>query len=460
MTLRILIADDEKAARFGMAKALAGHRILEAGDAAAALAAMRTEAPDLVFLDLHMPGGDGRSVLRQLAGTPLPCRIVVVTASDSVPIAVECLRLGASDYVTKPFEIERIRAIARECDERLALQSRVHDLQTRLDRKNGFGALIGISRPMQELYRQIERVAAADVDVLIRGETGTGKEVVAREIHRLSGRAKAPFVAVNTAAIAETLVESELFGHVKGAFTGAEANRQGCFEQATAGTLFLDEIGDMPLTAQAKILRSLQERVVQPVGSSRSVPVDVRVVSATHQDLDEAMAAGLFRKDLYYRVKGVELALPPLRARREDIVLLADFFLDRWAGSGIRPRLTSAAVDRLLTHPWPGNVRELEHVVTASATLAGGDTIDAADLRLRPAAGEEASPFAGYFDRPLTEAKAELVDAFERAMILEALDRHAGNVSAAARQLGLHRQSLQQKMTQLKIRRSTEGDVP
>ena len=239
---------------------------------------------------------------------------------------------------------------------------------------------------MQELYRQIERVAAAEVDVLIRGETGTGKELVAREVHRLSARAAGPFVAVNTAAIAESLVESELFGHVKGAFTGADANRQGCFERAHGGTLFLDEIGDMPLAAQAKILRSLQERVVHPVGSSRARFRSMSgSSSATHQDLDLAMGEGLFRKDLYYRVKGVELALPPLRARREDIVLLADRILDRRTGpAGVRPRLTSAAIDRLLTHPWPGNVRELEHVLTASATLSSSETLDAADLRLRP----------------------------------------------------------------------------
>ena len=456
MTLRILIADDEKAARYGMAKALAAYRILEAEDAAAALAAIRTEAPDLVFLDLNMPGGDGRTGAPSARGeSARSCRIVVVTASDSVPVAVECLRLGASDYVTKPFEIERIRAIARECAERLALRSRIDDLQSRLDRKNGFGALVGVSRAMQELYRQIERVASADIDVLVRGETGTGKEVVAREIHRRSGRAAGPFVAVNAAAITESLVESELFGHVKGAFTGADANRQGCFELAGGGTLFLDEIGDMPLAAQAKILRTLQERVVQPVGSSRSIPVDVRVVSATLQDLDAAMADGHFRKDLYYRVKGVELVVPPLRARREDIVLLADHFLDRWTRpDGVRVKLSPAAIDRLLTYSWPGNVRELDLVLAASTTLTSRDTLDADDLRLPSATSAlTQGSFASYFGRPLSEAKAELIDAFERAMIVDALDKHAGNVSAAARHLGLHRQSLQQKMTQLGIRR-------
>jgi len=453
MPLRILIADDEKAARFGMAKVLANYQIFQAEDAASALAIIRTESPDLVFLDLNMPGGDGRSVLKDLAVGPLPCQIVIVTAYDSVQAAVECMRLGASDFITKPFEVEQIRAIARRCAERLALEERVHDLQARLDRKTAFGALVGVSRPMQELYRQLERIASAAIDVLIRGETGTGKELIAREIHRLSPRAAGPFIAVNTAAIAESLVESELFGHVKGAFTGADATRQGRFELAHGGTLFLDEIGDMPLPAQTKILRTLQERVVQPVGGSRSTPVDVRVISATHQDLDDAIGQGLFRRDLYYRVKGVELVVPPLRSRREDIILLADFFLDRWAAHKVRPKLTSAAVDRLLEHPWPGNVRELEHVIAAAATLASSDTIDAADLRLpHTASAPDQSPFAAYLDLPFADAKAQLLDSFERTMVRTALDKHDGNISAAARDLGLHRQSLQQKLAQLDIR--------
>jgi DNA-binding NtrC family response regulator len=456
MTLRILIADDEKAARFGMAKALASYQIVEAEDADGALRAIRDSSPDLVFLDLHMPGGDGRTVLRSLGGTALPCQIVIVTAHDSVQTAVECMRLGASDFITKPFEVEQIRAIARRCAERLALESRVRDLQASLDQKQAFGSLVGVSRPMQELYRQLERVAATSLDVLIRGETGTGKELIAREIHRLSPRATGPFVAVNTAAISESLVESELFGHVKGAFTGADANRQGCFEQAHGGTLFLDEIGDMPLSAQAKILRALQQRVVQPVGGSRTIPVDIRVISATHQNLDDSMAQGLFRRDLYYRVRGVELNVPPLRSRREDIVLLSDYFLDRLAATGSRrPKLTPAAVERLLLHPFAGNVRELEHVIAASAAMASGDSIDATDLRFaRSEAPETSDAFAEYFDMPLTDAKARLSDAFERAMIMRALVMHTGNISAAARHLGLHRQSLQQKMTQLNLRRS------
>ncbi len=456
MPLRILIADDEKAARYGLAKALAreGHHLDEAGDVAATRHAIRALLPDLVFLDLRMPDGDGRDVLRDFADGP-PCEVVVVTAQDDLATAVECMRLGASDYLTKPYEIEHVRAIARRCAKRLDLERQVDALRDRLDQKHARGALVGASKPMQELGRLMERVAKAPIDVLIRGETGTGKELIARELHRLSGR-PGPFVAVNTAAIAETLAESFLFGHVKGAFTGADATRPGAFEQASGGTLFLDEIGDMPVAAQAKILRALQERAIQPVGSAKTVAVDVRVVSATHQDLTKAISEGHFRQDLYYRVKGVELFVPPLRARHEDVLLLAGHFLDRLAGRmPTAPSLSSEAASRLLAHPWPGNVRELEHVVVAAAALANGPEITAADLNLPSASSAESSndafPFGALLKLPLIEAKEKLVDAFERTAIQAALRKHAGNVSAAARQLGMHRQSLQQKMALLGV---------
>jgi DNA-binding NtrC family response regulator len=466
MTLRILIADDERAARFGMARALArdDYQITEAADGREALEAIRGTLPDLVFLDLTMPGLDGQAVLRELATDGLPCELVVVTANDRIEAAVECMRLGAADYLTKPFEVEQLRAAARRCARRVELERRVRELQNRLDERRAFGALVGISRPMQELYDQIERVAPAPVAVLIRGETGTGKELIAREIHRRSGRSSGPFVGVNTAAIAESLAESALFGHVRGAFTGAVESRQGFFEQAHGGTLFLDEVGDMPLPAQAKILRALQERTVQPVGSSRPVAVDVRLVSATHQDLPRAIAEGHFRQDLYYRIKGVELLVPPLRGRHEDIVLLAHYFLDRLSASWAAqpsvpsvpsvPRLSATAMNRLLSYPWPGNVRELEHTITAAVTLASGAEVGAADLRL-PAQERALTPapldFTPFEGLPLTEAKEQLVEAFERVAITAALERHEGNISAAARQLGVHRQSLQQKMAQLGI---------
>jgi DNA-binding NtrC family response regulator len=486
--IRILIADDEPAARFGLRKALAqaDYELLEAPDGAAALEAIQSQLPDLVFLDLNMPGLEGRDVLKRLGPATRDCEIVIVTANDSVAAAVECLHLGAADYVTKPYEVEQLRGIARRVGRRLELQRRVDDLQSRLGESQGCGALVGVSRPIRLLFEQIARAAKAppSLCLLVRGETGTGKELVAREIHRQSDRASGPFVAVNTAAIAESLAESELFGHTKGAFTGAAADRAGVFEQAHGGTLFLDEIGDMPLPAQTKILRTLQERTVQPVGSSRQVPVDVRVICATHQDLEAAVTDNHFRQDLYYRVRGLELHIPPLRQRREDILPLAEHFLERCAasppltngGQGGYERLSALAppqpplrkggrnerclapdaIDRLLTHAWPGNVRELEHVVTAAAAMASGSEIRAVDLALlggKPVRGEDGSAFAAYLGLPLTEAKNKLVDEFERAAIGAALEQHRGNISAAARQLGIHRQSLQQKMDQLGIKR-------
>jgi DNA-binding NtrC family response regulator len=455
--LNILIADDERAARFGMAKALAApdHHIVEAADGPAALTAIRSGGLDLVFLDLQMPGLDGQGVLRELQGTKLSCDIVVVTANDSIQTAIACMKLGAVDFLTKPFEVEQLRSWARRCSRRLELERKLTDLQNQLEQRQTLGALVGMSRPMRELFLQIERVARAPVDVLIRGETGTGKELIAREIHRLSDRAPGPFVPVNTAAIAESLAESELFGHVRGAFTGADANRQGYFEQAAGGTLFLDEIGDMPLQAQTKILRSLQERAIQPVGAARLITIDVRIISATHQDLRRAMADGHFRSDLYYRIKGVELHVPPLRTRHDDIVLLANHFLGRLAGRmATVPGLSTPALDCLLTYAWPGNVRELEHTITAAATLATAAEILPGDLRLPGTdAPADHTAFADMLNMPLTEAKEKLVESFERTRIAAALDRNQGNVTAAARELGIHRQSLQQKMSQLGIKR-------
>ncbi len=460
--LHILIADDEKPARHGMNRALAsaGYELLEAADGNEALAIIRSGVADLVFLDLNMPDLDGQSVLRELGKAAGVCEIIVVTANDSIATAVECLRQGAADYITKPFEIERIRAIARRSAERIALERQVQSLQTQLDERHAFGALVGASRPMRQLYEQITRAARAPIDVLICGETGTGKELIAREIHRLSDRTAGPFVAVNTAAIAASLAESELFGHVRGAFTGANADRAGVFEQAHGGTLFLDEIGDMPLESQAKILRTLQERIVQPVGSSRTIPVDVRVVSATHQRLEESIAAGAFRQDLFYRIRGIELQVPPLRSRREDIMLLANYFLER---SQIRtessPQFSSDAVERLISYHWPGNVRELEQAVSGAAAMASGVMISASDLNLARLDSSKSAPEmstsipADLVGLPLADAKARLVESFERAAIKAALEQQNGNVSAAARQLGMHRQSLQQKMAQLSIER-------
>jgi DNA-binding NtrC family response regulator len=457
-TLRILIADDELPARFGMAKALAHAdcEVLEAANGPAALEAIRRGAADLVFLDLNMPELSGQEVLKRAAESRFAPEIIVVTANDSVQAAVECMRLGASDYITKPYEVEQLRAIARRVARRLELERQVDHLQHQLGERAGLGGLIGSSHAMRELFRQMQRAAAAPVDILIRGETGTGKELIAREIHNLSARSAGPFVAVNTAAIAESLAESELFGHTRGAFTGADRERAGVFEQAQGGTLFLDEIGDMPLPTQAKILRALQERTVQPIGSNRNVSVDVRVISATHQDLAQAVGEGLFRQDLYYRIKGVEFVVSPLRERREDVLLLANHFLNLQPSSADAPAAYFApdAVDALLSYNWPGNVRELQHTVRAARAMTAGDTIHARDLRLPLAQRRDADfDFSALAELPLSDAKSRLVETFERQTIQRALETAGGNVSAAARQLGIHRQSLQQKMAQLGIER-------
>lgn len=462
MPLRVLIADDESAARHGMLRALkaTGCELLEATDGDAALLSIQNELPDLVFLDLNMPVRDGLSVLRELStiapsNRPSP-EIIVVTANDNVGTAVECMRLGAADYLMKPYEVEQLRAIVRRATERLALRDRVAALQGQLDQQQAFGALVGISRPMRDLFNQITRAAKAPLPVLIRGETGTGKELIARELHRLSDRASGPFIAVNTAAIAESLTESELFGHVKGAFTGAESDRLGCFRQADGGTLFLDEIGDMPTAAQTKILRAIQERVIQPVGSSKTIPINVRIISATHQDLEAAISEGRFRQDLYFRVRGIELQVPPLRTRREDILVLANYFLERTFSNHELPTLSTEVIDALLAHAWPGNVRELEQAIVAAASMCSANHVRVADLPL-PKRDRDTlaatSPFEHLRGLPLTEAKTLLVEQFERTAIEAALTDNDGNISAAARQLGLHRQSLQQKMTQLGIER-------
>jgi DNA-binding NtrC family response regulator len=458
MMMRILIADDEAPARYGLIKGIGtGYEIIEAADGDDALRAIQDHHPDLVFLDLHMPHKDGLTLLRELAGAaPLP-EVVVISASDRIETAVEAMRLGASDYITKPYELARVRSIVRRAAERRELLSQVDHLRQRLDHGQALGRLIGISRPMLQLFSLLQKGAASSVDILIRGETGTGKELVAREIHDRSCRRGGAFVAVNTAAIHESLIESELFGHVKGAFTGASNDRRGFFEEASGGTLFLDEIGDMPLSAQTKMLRVLQERVVQPVGSREERPIDVRIISATHQDLEQAINEKRFRADLFFRIKQLELTIPPLRQRREDILPLAQHFLHRLAtrANNVERTLDPSAIDHLLSYSWPGNVRELENALAAAHAMAEGPTIHLIDLPLSgTSVALSETSFQQYAGLPLTEAKNKLVDDFERFAIESALATSGGNVSAAARLLGIHRQNLQQKMSQLGIGRS------
>jgi DNA-binding NtrC family response regulator len=358
--------------------------------------------------------------------------------------------------VPKPFDNDEIRLVVRRALERTQLARENRALRERIEREYGLGGLVGGGPAMKRVFEALRKVAPTDLTVLVRGESGTGKELAAQALHDLSPRRERPFVAVNCAAIARELVESELFGHERGAFTGADARRVGRFEAANGGTLFLDEIGDMAPATQAKVLRVLQEKCFERLGGTTPIRVDVRVVAATHRNLEAEVAAGRFREDLYYRLRVVEISLPPLRERREDLPALAQRMLGQLAERhGRAPKsLTPAALAALARHPWPGNVRELRNALERAAVLCEADAIDARDLQLEPAAASPPDDPSQSF----SEAKRRATEEFERAYLLRALRAHAGNVSRTADAIGMVRQSLQQKMRELGLREALATD--
>src|SRR5689334_2555039 len=384
---KILIVDDEEAARYGMARALKSYTVAEAGSVDEARKAIAASRPDLMLLDINLPGISGLDYLRELNqsdGTP---PVVMITAHGSERTAVEAIKAGAYDYLAKPFEVDELRLVVKNALEAQGLRRENEKLKAELKAARGVGDLLGASDTMRRIYDLIHKVAATDVTVLIHGESGTGKELVARAIHeesaqRHGGGRTGQFIAMNCAALPSELIESELFGHEKGAFTGAAGQRKGKFEMAHGGTIFLDEIGDMSLNTQAKLLRVLEERKVERLGSSHSIPVDVRVVSATNRDLGRAVAEEKFRADLYYRLRVVQLDLPPLRDRREDVPLLAENFLQTYAKRyGLKcTEIGADAMKRLAAYDWPGNVRELRNAIERSAVLADGKSLKADDL--------------------------------------------------------------------------------
>ncbi|ETP61671.1 sigma-54-dependent transcriptional regulator [Burkholderia dolosa] len=456
----ILIVDDDAAFRDGLAETLAdlGHRVVEAGTGRAALGAVRDGSRiDCIFLDFRLPDLDGLAVLAQLHDDPALAAIPVVmlTAHATSDNTIDAMRLGAFDHLTTPIGrrdvaqlLERIVS-ANQPPARDDADVRAFSGEPASDRPQ----LLGVSAALRDVQKQIGRAATSDATVLITGDTGTGKEVAARVLHAASKRHAQPFVAVNCAAIPADLLESELFGHRRGAFTGAHADRAGRLVDADGGTLFLDEIGDMPAAMQAKLLRALQERQVTPLGADRPIEIDIRVIAATHRDLAAAVAARTFREDLFYRLNVIPLHLPPLVERVADILPLAAHFLARAAGARAL-HLTNDAQRALLAHRWPGNVRELRNVMERAAALAPGPAITAADLALAPASPEQpardgdALP-AFLFDLPLPDALATV----ERAAILRALDDAHGNRAEAARRLGIGRQSLYARMATLGIAR-------
>ena len=453
--MRILVVDDEPAIRFALVELLEeeGHAVQAAEHAPAALGFLEGEPADLVISDLSMPAMDGMQLLAEVRDRHPATLFVLMTAYGDERTAVRALKLGAYDYIPKPFDNEEIRAVTRRAREVLALRAENRRLREEL--LGEFRGLIGGSPAMREVYRLIRRAGPADVNVLVAGESGTGKELVARALHAESRRAAGPMISLNCSALPAELVESELFGHQKGAFTGADRDREGLFEAAHGGTLFLDEIGDLAVPAQAKLLRALEERQITRLGSTRSIAVDVRVVAATHQPLERLAAEGRFRQDLLYRLQVVTLTLPPLRDRREDIIPIAIHFIAEFAARHGRAvtGLQDGARRALLAHPWPGNVRELRNVVERAVVLSEGDTLGAADLppelvgSLAPLLPAEAA----LAELPYAEARERALLAFDRAFLGAMLERHAGNVSATARALGLHRQSLQKRLRSVGI---------
>jgi DNA-binding NtrC family response regulator len=456
MTEKILIVEDEHAIRLALKGLLRreGFDVELAEDGEIAEEMLRRESFDLVITDLALGGGKtGMDVLRVAKEERSETAIVMITAHGSEKIAVEAMKAGADDYVPKPFDNDELRVVVARSLERHRLERENRLLREQVQRDFGFDQLIGAGGAMRQVFETIQKVAETDLSVMIRGESGTGKELVAQALHTTSSRRSRPFVAVNCAAINRELVESELFGHEKGAFTGADRRRIGRFEAANGGTIFLDEIGDMSPETQAKVLRVLEERQLERVGSTETIDVDVRVVCATHRDLEEEIAAGNFREDLFYRLKVVEIELPPLRERIEDFGALADRFLGQVAERLERPKkeLGSVALARLARHAWPGNVRELRNVLERAAVLAPGSEITEEDLQLdsHDLAPARSTP---SLELPFADAKRETVERFERKYLSEALRENEGNVSRTAGAIGMVRQSLQQKIRELGLK--------
>jgi two-component system response regulator AtoC len=440
------LVDDEPAVLFTLQEVLEerGHEVIAARSGAEALE--KVEGAETVLTDLAMPGMDGLALLEALRKIDASLPILLLTAHGSERVAVQAMKAGAWDYLVKPFDIDEVAMAVERALETQRL--RRHNRWLQAERAIGRG-IVAESSAMRRLYQAVERVAKKDVTVLVRGETGTGKELIAGLLHAHSTRAQKPLVRFNCAAIPGELAEAELFGHARGAFTGATNARRGFFAEAHGGTLVLDEIGELPLAIQAKLLRALQEGEIQPVGSGRVEKVDVRVVASTNRDLAAEVAAGRFREDLYFRIAVVELLVPPLRDRREDIPALASELTRRTAERFGLPSLSLAPdlVARLSASEWPGNVRQLENAIARLAALSDGGEIGVGDLDSSSALGAPESP------SPSGTTLKEQVDAFERTLIVKALDAASGNQSEAARKLGTSRVTLLDKIKKYSIAR-------
>ncbi len=442
--VRVLVVDDEALVRKAFARALAddGFSVESAASGEDALRLFGEGDFDLVITDLRMEGMDGLEVLRAVKARRPQTEVVILTGYGTIQNAVAAIKEGAYNYVTKPLNRHELLKIAHEVAEKLELRGRVEQLQSQLQERFGLHNLVGRAGPMQRVYDLIERVRNTEATVIITGESGTGKELVARAIHFTGPRAEKPFVAVNCGALPESIAERELFGHERGAFTGAVRTQPGYFESANSGTIFLDELPELSPATQVKLLRVLQQREFIRVGSTQPIAVDVRILAATNKEPEECVKRGTLREDLYYRLNVVTIHIPPLRERADDIPLLVEHFLEKGARRTGQPRktFTLAALDVLRGHAWPGNVRELENVVERTVTLSPEAVLDVGDLpRLGPAAGV----LAAEGGLPLGTAKRRVKEAFERDAIVRELRASGGNVTQAARSLGMARSALQ-----------------
>jgi len=458
----ILIVDDEATARYATRRALEHkYRTVEADGASTARVALTQEQPALILLDVVMPEEDGIALLRWMRANGHEQPVIMLSALDTAKSAVEALQLGAADYLVKGCDIEELRRRVANILKLEELARENETLRRTAIREGNWGGMIGASAAMRDVFAMAERIAPTDATVLITGESGTGKDLLAQEIHRRSPRSEGPFVAVNCAALPENLIESELFGYEKGAFTGAASQKKGKFELASGGTIFLDEIGDMNPVTQAKVLRVLENRIIERLGGTQPIPVDVRVISATHRDLPAAMSSGKFREDLFFRLRVLTLEMPPLRARHEDVSVLCGGLLKALnAHHGRAARLSPEAMALLEAYPWPGNVRELRNALERSMILARGETIAPEDLPPEVRSGDPAvrsgatragmSPAdAALADKDFREAKRK----FEVAYFEKRLSENNWNISRTAAVVGLHRQSLQEKLRELGLQR-------
>jgi DNA-binding NtrC family response regulator len=446
-TGRILLVEDEDKLRRVIQIHLESAGFEVDGASSAEQALPLATVSDLVITDLRLPGMNGVELIQQFQSRGISAAVIVITAHGSVESAVEAMKLGAADFLQKPFSLDHLTTIVQKVMAVQMLRDENRRMREELDQRYQFDNIIGRSAAMREIFHTVERVAPTRATVLLAGQSGVGKDMIARAIHQHSPRKNHPFIKINCTALPENLMESELFGYEKGAFTGANASKPGKFEQADQGTVFLDEIGDVPGNIQVKLLRILQERQFERLGSNLTRSVDVRVVAATNVDLRAALEQGRFREDLYYRLNVVPINIPPLRDRTEDIPFLARHFvqkLSRELGS-LAKEISPAAIDRLLTHSWPGNVRELENTIERSLVLAAGEVLQASDLRIEAPRTASAIPSA---QSPLLP-EGETLEHWEQMMIREALRRANGNKSQAARMLGLTRNALRYRLSQM-----------